>query len=489
MHHAAFGACELGRQLRRKKVQQKIDEDDSGLVKILPRSSFNSMKRKSDQKPLLMEMLQTERLYVDSLHAVVSRYMLPLQVTLDNYQEPIMSKQDLSKIFGNIAQIFEVNIELLRIIEENIKSTDDDSEMATAFAKAFTNMLPVFKAFYSVYANNYERGIDTLEECRLKSPVLEKFLAASARHKDCKGLDLSDFLIKPVQRICKYPLFFRGLLDCTKESHPMHCKLREAAEAVNKIAQQVNQTAIENETTMRSFQIGARLEGLKVYDPELQVVSPGRKFLMEFQCKLHYSFQTPGAKPNKKMSHAPRQKKPRECFLFNDVLLLTKGLANDRLEFRFWLDLHDVLVSIPPSHSAASADSIEDGGFSLGQKRLPLDIVRIKVMNTDNTQKATRFIDDNAEANNSVSSEEDSDKQHIRKGSLPVEMSVVEKYTLWFKNSSERSKVYNLIVSLQSDLEKQKQDRHAHIKNNHSPESLCSKTVCDDENIFTTITA
>jgi hypothetical protein len=47
------------------------------------------------------------------------------------------------------------------------------------------------------------------------------------------------------------------------------------------------------------------------------------------------------------MQHAPNEKKPRECFLVNDVLLITKSLAATRKEFRCWLDLQSVLVAIP----------------------------------------------------------------------------------------------------------------------------------------------
>lgn len=39
--------------------------------------------------------------------------------------------------------------------------------------------------------------------------------------KDGQLILLQDLIIKPVQRICKYPLFFKAILDKTEDSHPM----------------------------------------------------------------------------------------------------------------------------------------------------------------------------------------------------------------------------------------------------------------------------
>ena len=44
---------------------------------------------------------------------------------------------------------------------------------------------------------------------------LSKLLDAARASKECRGLALEAFLIKPVQRLLKYPLFFRELLQAT----------------------------------------------------------------------------------------------------------------------------------------------------------------------------------------------------------------------------------------------------------------------------------
>ena len=57
---------------------------------------------------------------------------------------------------------------------------------------------------YSVYASNYPAAMKLLSRPEMKE-LLVKLMAAP----DARGLSLESFLIKPVQRICKYPLLIR----------------------------------------------------------------------------------------------------------------------------------------------------------------------------------------------------------------------------------------------------------------------------------------
>lgn len=49
-----------------------------------------------------------------------------------------------------------------------------------------------------------------------------------------KGLSIGGYVIKPVQRLCKYPLLIRELLSVTDESKPDYAALLEAQEKVAK---------------------------------------------------------------------------------------------------------------------------------------------------------------------------------------------------------------------------------------------------------------
>lgn len=48
-------------------------------------------------------------------------------------------------------------------------------------------------------------------------------------------------LIKPVQRVLKYPLLFADLLACTSPVHPDYFNLRKASEAARAVADEINE--------------------------------------------------------------------------------------------------------------------------------------------------------------------------------------------------------------------------------------------------------
>jgi hypothetical protein len=48
---------------------------------------------------------------------------------------------------------------------------------------------------------------------------------ATGEFRATKGLSLGDFIIKPVQRLCKYPLLLRELINCTDPHSPDHRNL------------------------------------------------------------------------------------------------------------------------------------------------------------------------------------------------------------------------------------------------------------------------
>jgi hypothetical protein len=54
-----------------------------------------------------------------------------------------------------------------------------------------------------------------------------------------RNLDLEAFLIKPVQRICKYPLLTRELLKVTPDDHPDFEALTRAHDVLEAIAEHV----------------------------------------------------------------------------------------------------------------------------------------------------------------------------------------------------------------------------------------------------------
>jgi guanine nucleotide exchange factor for Rho/Rac/Cdc42-like GTPase family protein len=82
---------------------------------------------------------------------------------------------------------------------------------------------------------------------QLARPIICFF--ACSRLEQTKGLDLGSFLIKPVQRILKYPLLLRELVKNTPDDHPDRLRLDEALAAMSDVAQSINEEKRNAERT------------------------------------------------------------------------------------------------------------------------------------------------------------------------------------------------------------------------------------------------
>lgn len=73
--------------------------------------------------------------------------------------------------------------------------------------------------------------------------------------EESHNLNLNAFLIKPVQRVCKYPLFLRDLLGYMLPSHPAFEVLLQAKEKISAVVQRINENKRKAENTMKLIEV------------------------------------------------------------------------------------------------------------------------------------------------------------------------------------------------------------------------------------------
>jgi len=114
-------------------------------------------------------------------------------------------------------------------------------------------------------------------------------------------MDLQSFLIMPMQRICRYPLFFDELMKLTPPEEPQYQKLEEAAKQLKQII------SIIDEKTRQVTILQDLLEVLQKLDlsghPGFEIVDRNRSFICEGDFPLNKS------------------KNGIYAFLFSDVLM------------------------------------------------------------------------------------------------------------------------------------------------------------------------
>ena len=97
------------------------------------------------------------------------------------------------------------------------KSFNPEHPEKSAFGKIFAENVSRFRV-YAPYCVNYGSALDELN--RLESlPVITDFLEECRINKNMQKLKLADFLLGPIQRICKYPLHLSELQKYTEVYH------------------------------------------------------------------------------------------------------------------------------------------------------------------------------------------------------------------------------------------------------------------------------
>ena len=124
---------------------------------------------------------------------------------------------------------------------------------SNTIGEAFKKVTPFLK-IYTSYITNYSQATKTLKECRTANPELDKFLKKSKETiKECRGLDLSSFLILPIQRIPRYELLLKTLMKYTPPSYMDYEALKNCLELIVDVNKHLNERSRQKDALVRFF--------------------------------------------------------------------------------------------------------------------------------------------------------------------------------------------------------------------------------------------
>ncbi|NXJ79014.1 DNMBP protein, partial [Trogon melanurus] len=173
---------------------------------------------------VIEELLQTERDYIRDLEMCVERIMMPLQ-------QAQMQNIDFEALFGNIHLVISFSKQLLSALETS-----------NAIGPVFLAQRAELESVYRVYCQNHDEAIALLETYEKDEKTQKLLLDLLDRLRGCTNyINLGSFLIKPVQRVMRYPLLLMELLSATPEAHPDKAPLTAAVLAVKEINVNINE--------------------------------------------------------------------------------------------------------------------------------------------------------------------------------------------------------------------------------------------------------
>ncbi|XP_012693320.2 rho guanine nucleotide exchange factor TIAM1 [Clupea harengus] len=192
-------------------------------------------------RKVICELVETERTYVKDLNCLIGRYLTPLQ------KETFLTQDELDVLFGNLLEMIEFQVEFLKTLEdgtrlvpdlEKLERVDQFKKILFSLGGSFLYYADRFK-IYSAFCASHTKVPKVLVKAKT-DPDFKAFLD-ERNPKQQHSSTLESYLIKPIQRVLKYPLLLRELYSLTDPDSEEHYHLDVAVKAMNKVASHINE--------------------------------------------------------------------------------------------------------------------------------------------------------------------------------------------------------------------------------------------------------
>lgn len=191
------------------------------------------------RKRIVMELLQTEEIFINNLTLIINNVVIPLKNNVLQISHESMTL--LMGIFSNIEPIKIFNEKLFKKLSPISKKYHHN----VVFGNIMLEHLPFFKLYF-VYCNEFEKNNNLIVKIKNDSSnpdfkAIAHWFSTLEYTPALKNLDLNSMLVMPVQRLPKYVLLFKDLVKHTEETHPDHANLKKCLEMFIKINEENNQ--------------------------------------------------------------------------------------------------------------------------------------------------------------------------------------------------------------------------------------------------------
>ncbi|KAL8901222.1 MAG: hypothetical protein Q9207_005305 [Kuettlingeria erythrocarpa] len=236
-----------------------------------PQLSEAELKRLTRRRNIIQELVDTEHSFGQDMKVVEDIYRGTANVI-------IISAEDVKTLFSNSDQIVAFSTSFLDALKQAAKSVyvlpkskrwrsnrasyatsysgatddqssingpdanDEDRDRQTFIGDAFGMHMAEMEKVYADYLKNHDSANQKLAALQKNEKVQIWLKECRAyAHDLTKAWDLDSLLVKPVQRILKYPLLLDQLLEATPENHPDYLKLDIASREMKGISMRINE--------------------------------------------------------------------------------------------------------------------------------------------------------------------------------------------------------------------------------------------------------
>ncbi|XP_031837461.1 rho guanine nucleotide exchange factor 38 isoform X2 [Nomia melanderi] len=222
--------------LQKNMVEDKesSNENIDQQTDVASNSDIDINQKRADQRQnVISELVITEKEYVRDLKLTYETFNLYNPNSLESLGI------DVAILFGNIFEVIQVAEELLDMILKAMKGCDEGLQTV---GPCFIKMAEKLKNVYVKYCGNHEAALILLKKYETNEEIMTVFnKGIETLRSQVACFDMSSILIKPVQRILKYPLILYELVKCTDDNHPDKLAVEEAWKTMTAVASHINE--------------------------------------------------------------------------------------------------------------------------------------------------------------------------------------------------------------------------------------------------------
>lgn len=164
---------------------------------LLRKQYKKKLKVKEKRKFILMELEKTEKDYIDDIRIVIDHVMRQVEECLD---------EDMFKmLFINLEEIIEIHGQFYERLSQALWSYNHHS---TKISEVILYLTPRLRDPYFTFCLEYSKSHQILRLLNISNTQFKTHINTLRKDGLLKG-ELASYLIKPVQRICKYSLLLR----------------------------------------------------------------------------------------------------------------------------------------------------------------------------------------------------------------------------------------------------------------------------------------
>nr|XP_009304321.1 pleckstrin homology domain-containing family G member 5 isoform X3 [Danio rerio] len=285
-------------------------------------------RRQCHQQEAIWELLQTESDYIKKLHVITDLFLCGL---LNLQESGLLTEVEPTRLFSNIQDIVQLHSSLwTEVMLPALEKARQKRTMLnpTELHQGFSTFGFRFKP-YIRYCMEEEGCMEYMRTLLKDNELFRIYVTWAETHKQCNRLKLTDMLVKPHQRLTKYPLLLKSVLKKTDDP-PTREAINRMVAAVECFINSVDSQMRHREEKQKLAAIAGRIEAYEAVEGASEEVE---RILKEYN---NFDLMAPvmGAPPEEtrqlllegalKMKEGKESRMDVYCFLFTDVLLITK---------------------------------------------------------------------------------------------------------------------------------------------------------------------